>query len=122
MSYIIVSGSRSITDYDYLKECLDLVISSKLANIDPEKVVIVSGGARGVDQLAEKYAKEKGYKTKIFKAKWDKHKKSAGFKRNMDMARVGDVLVSLWDGKSPGTKHMMKVADKREIRSIIFLK
>lgn len=43
-------------------------------------------------------------------ADWDKHGKSAGYKRNEEMARNADALIAFWDGKSKGTKHMIDIA------------
>lgn len=40
-------------------------------------------------------------------AEWHVHGKSAGFKRNTDMAEMADNCLAIWDGKSRGTKHMI---------------
>ena len=36
-----------------------------------EKVVLISGGAKGADSLGEQYAKEKGYQVERYLAKWN---------------------------------------------------
>jgi len=39
--------------------------------------------------------------------KWDKeYNARAGFQRNEAMAVYGDILISIWDGKSRGTRDM----------------
>ncbi len=76
---IIIAGSRDFDDYDLLREKCDLILS----NI--KTVEIVSGQARGADSLGEKYAKEKGYKLKLFPADWSQGK-MAGMIRNKQMA------------------------------------
>ena len=53
--YVLVAGSRTFTDYELMKSKLDKLL------INHNDVVVVSGGARGADTLAERYAKEKGY-------------------------------------------------------------
>lgn len=78
--YCLVVGSRSITDYAFVRAKLDEI----LAPYAPD-IVIVSGGARGVDSLAEAYAEERGYIKAIFPADWDRYGKSAGYRRNVQM-------------------------------------
>lgn len=68
---------------------------------------IVSGGAQGVDFLAELYAKKKTLKFTEFKADWNAFGKQAGFKRNVEMADYADALIAIWDGQSKGTFHMI---------------
>lgn len=79
MFYCLVAGSRTITDYNYIKETLDYFLQNKT------EITIVSGGARGVDSLAERYAKERNYGLKIFPADWDRYGKQAGYIRNDEM-------------------------------------
>lgn len=68
---------------------------------------IVSGGAQGVDFLAELYAKKHTLKFTEFKADWDTYGKSAGYRRNVEMAEYADALIAIWDGQSKGTLHMI---------------
>lgn len=103
---VIVAGSRSFQDYRLLKATLDHLLSRK----EGESVVIISGGARGADSLGERYARERGYRVKRFPAQWERYGRSAGYRRNEVMAAYADALVAFWDGKSPGTRHMIEVA------------
>lgn len=121
MKFIIIAGSRDIADYPTLKENLDIYFSIGDADHDRENTVIVSGGARGIDALGEKYAKEYGMKTKIIKAKWDKYGKSAGYRRNGEMARIADSLIVFWDGKSKGTRHMIELAHTHKVNVTAFI-
>lgn len=58
MFRVIICGSREFDDYDLLKEKCDLILSRKAA--DPtEKIVIVSGCARGADRLGENMLKKR---------------------------------------------------------------
>lgn len=59
MIYAVI-GSRNFTDYNFVKQCLDLY------NI----TTIVSGGARGADSLAARYAQENSIKLIVHEAKW----------------------------------------------------
>ena len=106
MSKVVLAGGRDFNDYDLLKLKLDFLLQNKT------DVEIVSGAARGADSLGERYAKEKGYSIHTKPADWDNYGKSAGYRRNAEMAQYGDALVAFWDGKSKGTKHMIDLAEK----------
>lgn len=103
---IIVAGSRSFTDSKLLTEKLDFFFSK----ITP---TIISGRASGADQLGEKYAEERGLDLILMPADWYKYGRSAGYRRNTEMAKVADGLVAFWDGESKGTGHM--IAEMRRL-------
>lgn len=108
MFHLIVAGSRNFRDFELMKSKLDFLLQNKQSN----RVIIVSGGARGADKLAEKYAKLRGLKIKVYQANWNKFGKRAGYLRNEEMAKVADACVTFWDGHSSGTKHMIDLAQK----------
>ncbi len=72
--------------------------------------------ARGADRLGERYAKERGYPVRLFPADWEKFGKSAGYRRNAEMAKYADGLIAFWDGRSAGTGHMIYLAKKNAIK------
>ena len=111
MFKVIIAGSRSFSDYGLLKAYADY----KLSAIQDE-IEIVSGGARGADALGERYAKEKGYRLKVFPADWQRYGNSAGYKRNGEMAEYADALLAFWDGNSRGTKHMIDLAASKGLK------
>lgn len=74
--------------------------------------VLVSGGARGVDSVAEGAARERGLEVEIFPANWKKYGKRAGFLRNEDIVKAADKVYAFWDGQSRGTRHTMELAKK----------
>lgn len=80
---------------------------------------VVSGGARGVDSLAIQYAKEEDIPYTVMKADWDKFGKSAGFRRNAEMANYAEALVAIWDGESRGTMHMINLAKERKLKVFV---
>lgn len=110
---VIVAGSRTFTDYELLKLTCD--------NIKTQITEIVSGGARGADKLGEQYAIERDYTIKQFPADWDRWGKSAGYKRNAEMAEYADALIAFWDGSSKGTKHMIDLAKKNNLKIKVVL-
>lgn len=112
---IIIAGSRGFTDYPRLRRCVDEFI----ADHPTDDVVIVSGGARGADRLGEQYAHERGYKLRIMRADWDRFGKSAGYRRNEQMALIADVLIAFWDGQSRGTRHMIDLAKTHDLDYVL---
>lgn len=107
---VIISGGRNFNDYKHLCQVCDTILSKQT------EVEIVSGTANGADKLGEKYANDNGYSIKRFPADWDKHGKSAGYKRNAQMAEYADALIAFWDGKSRGTKNMIDLAKRAGLK------
>jgi hypothetical protein len=110
MLKVIVAGGRDFNDYHLLEEKLNNLFS-KTAN-----VLIISGMANGTDSLAVKYAEENKLRVSEFPAKWAKHGKASGFRRNVEMARFADACVCFWNGKSAGTKHMIDTAKRMNLK------
>lgn len=106
---IIVAGSRTFTNYAILHNTLQM-LTKNLPN-----VTIISGDAQGADSLGVRYAKEKGHDVMHFPADWNKHGKSAGYKRNVEMADNADAVVVFWNGISKGAKHMIDIAKERKL-------
>lgn len=105
---VIIAGSRGFNDQKLLYDFCDKV----LANIKDE-IIVVSGAARGADYLGMCYANDRGYQIQYFFPEWDKYGKSAGYRRNVQMAENADALIAFWDGESRGTKHMIDIATER---------
>lgn len=112
---VIVAGGRDFQNYDLLKVKCDFFIHSlaSLRGVSPENFIIVSGKAKGADSLGERYAKEFGYTVEEYPANWEKFGKSAGYRRNAEMAEVADALIAFWDGQSRGTAHMISLAKSK---------
>lgn len=104
---LIIAGSRSIEDYDKLKD---------IFNTLPYPVIeIVDGMAKhGVDMLGVKLANELSIPLKEFPADWDKYKKPAGMIRNKEMSIYANGLLALWDGESSGTKNMIELMKNKK--------
>jgi hypothetical protein len=108
---VIVAGSRDIVDYEIVKSA---IVSSGFQINE-----IVSGGARGVDTLGERYAKENNILFVVFPANWDLYGKKAGYLRNAEMAKYANGLIAVWDGVSKGTGHMIDLAQKNNLQVYI---
>lgn len=112
---VIVAGSRTATSeatYTLLAARLDHLLSARK---NSHEIVIVSGTARGADKLGERYAAERHYKLLRYPADWNTHGKKAGYLRNVQMSQNAEALVALWDGKSRGTQHMIRIAEARDL-------
>ena len=112
---IIIAGGRDFKDRILMSNKMASLISNITDGIE-----IVSGGQvtvdkftgekYGADYLGEQWAEFNQYRVEKFPADWDTHGKSAGPKRNRQMAEYADALVAFWDGKSRGTKNMIDEA------------
>lgn len=107
---VIIAGSRGFSDYDLLRTKCDRILSGISTG---RQIVVVSGTARGADQLGERYARERGFAVRQFPADWERHGKQAGYLRNREMAENADALIAFWDGQSHGTKMMIDLAMER---------
>jgi predicted Rossmann fold nucleotide-binding protein DprA/Smf involved in DNA uptake len=105
---VIIAGGRDITDYS--------LVLSALAESGFQPTEIVSGMASGVDTLAIQYANENNLPLKEFHAQWHLFGRSAGPRRNRQMAEYADALLAIWDGESRGTKNMIEEATKRGLK------
>ena len=111
MFHCLVVGSRSFENYELMERTLDNLLKNH------RDIEIVSGGAYGADALAERYAKEKGYELKVFKADWKKYGKRAGIIRNEEMQKYISQFehrgcVAFWDGQSRGPQSSFEMAEK----------
>ena len=107
----IIAGSRTLTNYDTV---LDAVVNSGFIITK-----ILSGGARGVDSVGEVIARDFNIPIAVYPADWNTLGKVAGFIRNEAMALDADALIAVWDGRSPGTKHMIKLANRLKLKVYI---
>jgi hypothetical protein len=100
---LAVVGGRDFKDYDLMKQVLDEMKPSK----------IISGGMRGADILAEKYAIENDIDNLIYRPNdWADYNKMSGYERNVFIMHEATCVVAFWDGKSSGTKHCIELALK----------
>lgn len=83
---------------------------------------IVSGGARGIDTAARKYAQEHGIKLKEFFPDYATHGNRAPLLRNLEIIDYSDLILAFWDGKSRGTKFVIDHCKKKGKPYKIFLK
>ena len=103
---IIIAGSRTIINMNLLIKAIKLS-SFEITSSDE----IISGGARGVDNLGEKYAKQNNIKLTIFKPNWNKYGIKGGVIRNTQMSRYADCAIVVHCG-SKGSIDMINKMKK----------
>lgn len=77
-----------------------------------ETAEIVSGGARGIDTCARRYAKEQGLKLTEFLPDYRQFGRSAPIRRNITIIENSDLVVAFWDGTSKGTQFVIDQCKK----------
>ncbi len=106
---IVIAGGRTFHDYSMLQRvCNDLL--GHIGNL-----MVVSGTARGADSLGEGYAEFREAELLRMPANWEMYGKSAGYRRNEEMAHLADGAVIFWDGRSRGTQHMIDLCVRRNL-------
>lgn len=83
---------------------------------------IVSGGARGIDTCAKKYALDNNIKLTEFLPQYDKYGKSAPLKRNDLIIDYADLVLAFWDNNSRGTLYVINRCKKQGKKIIIYIK
>ena len=93
---VAVIGSRGLTIDD-------------LGKYLPEDITeMVSGGAKGVDADARKYAIEHNIKLTEFRPDYKRYGRGAApLKRNLQIIEYSDIVLAFWDGTSKGTKYVI---------------
>ena len=82
---------------------------------------IISGGAGGIDSLAERYADTHRLSKYIIRPRYDLYGRAAPLKRNELMVEMADAVLVVWDGCSRGTQHTWNYAKKQE-KPVIFVR
>ena len=106
---VAVVGSRSIQSADLKRY------------IPPDTTRIISGGASGVDTLAERYADERGIEKLIFYPNYELYGKSAPLIRDKLIVDSADLVIAVWDGQSRGTEFTISYAKRRNVPCEIYI-
>ncbi len=93
---VAIVGSRNSCEEDY---------NFLLSEIPQNTSEIISGGAKGIDKLAERFAKEHSLKLTEIIPDYENAPavKSAPLIRNKDIVDRADMVFAFWDGESKGT-------------------
>jgi hypothetical protein len=131
MRVIAISGSRTITDQKFIGDCIRVWMAKHLDDGDTVKLLI--GDAQGVDWNAYCFANKNSlqcalycadprrhelfskrlYEKEVYlPASWEVDGRRAGPLRNECMIAGADDLITIWDGRSPGTYGAMRIAER----------
>lgn len=106
---IAIVGSRNVEFFD-------------IAKFLPENITeIVSGGAKGVDLIARKYAEENKIPIKEFLPDYRRYRYGAPLKRNLQIIEYADEVIAFWDGTSKGTKYVIDNCKKTVKRITVYI-
>lgn len=106
---VIVCGGRDFKDY--------LTLATYMNQFLPVRPThIVTGGCRGADALAQKWAQVAGIPFSTYSADWDRYGKAAGPKRNQAMIDDchPDLVVAFPGGR--GTVDMVRRAKAEGVK------
>lgn len=113
MKTIVVFGSRSINDPEFVFKVLD---DFRAKNGD---FYMIHGGAIGVDRTAATWARQRGIRAQIYDPPYNTMGRRAPLFRNSIMADEADAGIAFWDGKSTGTAHMLSQMKKRNRKVLL---
>lgn len=75
--------------------------------------MIISGGARGIDTVAEEFADKKRISKLILRPNYTKYGRKAPLIRNKQIVDLADYILAIWDGKSRGTYFTINYAKEQ---------
>lgn len=131
---LLISGYRDFNDYNFIKNAIDILFSYKIEEAQGEnnkkieeyeskksENVIIHGGCRGCDGIAEEVAREMNVRTEVYKPDWSKGK-IAGPLRNQEMIDKGkpDFAILFISEYSKGTLDMKSRIIKSNIPHKIY--
>ncbi len=108
---VAIVGSRNGVPESLVTAKLDDLLDRMSAAGREHELIVVSGGAKGVDTFAENWATRNNVPTQIFRADWHRYGRSAGPRRNEEIVEAADVVVAFTTG-SKGTSHTISLAEK----------
>ena len=110
---LAIVGSRDYSDYSFFS----VQIEQFLAGRRPD--LIISGGASGIDSLAERYAREHDLPLQVFAADWRRFGKSAGPRRNTQIVDAATHLLAFPSATSVGTYDSVRIAQMAVLPTVI---
>lgn len=120
---ILVTGSRHGQPYQTIKwAILDAAAQFATVGASPADIVVVHGGAPGVDSIAGEVARVAGFGVEVHRADWRAHGKAAGPIRNQLLVELGaDIALAFpASGASPGTRDCVRRCEAAGIPVRIF--
>ncbi len=98
---LLVVGSRGVKNIDlsnYIEKDVDLIIT---------------GGAEGIDKIAEAYADKHRISKLVVYPEYKLYRRAAPLKRNELMVDIADKVLVIWDGHSSGSRYTIEYARRK---------
>lgn len=111
MVNILITGSRSITDSSF--------IFDKLREEVKEGDVLIHGGAKGVDSIAQEFCNNNNFCSVIIRPV-DPSIGAYYLHRNAEMIGMADRVIAFHDGASRGTDFTVRYAKARRLDVKVF--
>lgn len=89
----------------------------------PDGTVLVTGGARGVDAIAEEAARARGLAVEVIRpdyAAFPGNPRAAPIARNQEIVRQSDAVVVFWDGTSRGSASVIRFAQRQNKPTTVY--
>lgn len=112
MTRVLVCGGRDYADNAMLTATLDRLHAERGFSL------VIAGGARGADTMAEEWARARGIACDVYRADWEGLGRKAGPIRNGRMLTEGkpQLVVAFPGGR--GTAHMVRIAREAGVEVI----
>jgi hypothetical protein len=111
---LAIVGARTFNDVALFESTMkEYVLKHGLPSM------VVSGGARGADELGERWANAQGIPTIILKPDWKKHGKAAGLLRNTDIVNACTHMIAFPSKTGKGTQDSIRKAKKQNIELLV---
>ena len=107
---VAIIGSRSLTIEDFAPY------------LPQQTSEIVSGGARGIERCARRYAEKNQIPITEFLPEYALYGRSAPIRRNLKIIAYCDLVIAFWDGASNGTRFVIDCCKKQGKPIRIYLK
>ena len=109
-----VVGSRDVNSL-LEKWVVDYLTGIAFEFVPTKNLKVISGGARGVDTIAERSCVSLGIPFRSYPAYWAIYPRTAGAVRNQTIVDTADMMAAFWDERSSGSfDAMCRMIDARK--------
>lgn len=124
MIRILITGSRDwpLTDITTVYTVMSKTITDYVLQGETQKTITIVHGAcpKGVDAMADLFARSWGMNIERHPANWDLYGKKAGPIRNKEMVELGvDICLAFVYNKSSGASHAVELCRKKGVPLIL---